>query len=172
MGAIILLTGVTLFLRRLMSGKIKFALKQVVDLSLHLVITASVGSFFYFIVFPGKAICVFAAIAGGILIDLDHLVDYFYCYGWRFSLQKFIDSEYIPLNKKVFLLLHSWELVIIFLVAGILGSAKVFIPIATAMALHFLVDHFMHKKKLGYYTLIYRWIKGFDTDKIEPCCKD
>jgi hypothetical protein len=44
-------------------------------------------------------------------IDLDHLFDYFLYAGFRFDLIEFLTGGYFAITQKVFVPLHSWELV-------------------------------------------------------------
>lgn len=54
-----------------------------------------------------------ASFIGSILIDLDHLVDYFFAYGFNFKLTLFLEGEQFLKNQKMFVILHSWELIVI-----------------------------------------------------------
>ena len=67
----------------------------------------------------------------GFLIDVDHLVDYFYCFfsldkkiikknlfNFRFHLKHFFEPKfYVLRNRKVFVPLHGWEYIFIFWLA-------------------------------------------------------
>jgi len=49
-------------------------------------------------------------VIGGIVIDLDHLVDYVAHYGWRLDVRRFFRASYFGEYKRAFLPLHAWEL--------------------------------------------------------------
>ena len=92
----------------------------------------------------------------GVLIDVDHLFDY---YRW-YVLRK---------RSKIFLLFHAWE----YSVVGLLLVGLVFYhPILLAAVLahlgHIATDHFHNRTAPWGYFITYRALVGFDTSRILP----
>jgi hypothetical protein len=135
----------------------------VIDLALHFVFTFLLAWFFYH--FTGRWTWVILAVFGGILIDLDHFIDYFRYYGLKFNLKDFLESRQLA-SGKVFIFFHSWELVL--LVWGLSIVFAWMIPLAAGMTLHLLVDClYSHRRDILFLSLIYRWRKRFSTDKLD-----
>ena len=53
------------------------------------------------------------AFLGGVLIDLDHLFDYFLAFGAKFNLTYFAKGYQFLKSDKIYIPFHSWEIVII-----------------------------------------------------------
>lgn len=53
------------------------------------------------------------ALLGGVFIDLDHLFDYFLAFGTKFNLTYFTSGYQFLKSDKIYIPLHSWEIVII-----------------------------------------------------------
>lgn len=107
------------------------------------------------------------AVLGGILIDTDHLINYFFNFR-RIKLKKLLAFPYSGANK-VYLLFHSWELAgVVFFLAFFYQSLfwQVF---AASFALHLLVDNLDQSKQKGFllYFLSYRVAKGFRIEDLK-----
>ena len=129
-----------------------------VDLSVHVVITIALSLYFY--VLTGGWVWPMLSVIGGILIDIDHFIDHFLYFGFRFNLMSFLRHEY-QASGKCYVFFHSWELL------GILWFISVFVqwvfPIATGMTGHMIVDSLIsHRTNLMSLSLIYRWRHGFN----------
>ena len=84
----------------------------------HLVLSLLVG----FVIWKKwhKHIGVFiTALLGGVFIDLDHLIDYILAFGTKFNLIFFLKGYQFLKTDKIYVPLHSWELVIILLLTSI-----------------------------------------------------
>jgi len=104
----------------------------------------------------------FWAVLSGFLVDLDHLFDYFLLRGWQFNLPDFISSRYYHEANRVYILLHSWELVLLLGVVSIFSKKKhVFCPLALGLALHLIWDHLTNPAYWYTYTLIGRYVQDF-----------
>lgn len=55
-----------------------------------------------------------AALVGGVLVDLDHLLDYFLQFGLTFNLQQFLSGAQFSTSGKLYIFFHAWEYVLIF----------------------------------------------------------
>lgn len=96
------------------------------------------------------------ALAVGVLIDVDHLFDFYRWYVRRKT-------------GKIFLIFHAWE----FSLAGLLLVGLVYYhPVLLAAALahlgHVATDHFHNRLAPWGYFITYRVIVGFDAARIAP----
>jgi hypothetical protein len=109
-----------------LSNKEKPTNKLLVDEAVHFSFALSIG-FVLALVFS-SAWLIFFALLMGFFIDVDHLVDYIYCFfknkqtvnkkNWLnpiFHLKSFFDPyAYVKKNQKVIVPFHGWELVPLF----------------------------------------------------------
>jgi hypothetical protein len=96
------------------------------------------------------------ALGVGVLMDLDHLYDF---YEW------YIRGR----SKRVYLLCHAWE----YSAAGLVVLASVFFhPFLLAAVLahlaHVVADQVHNRLPLFSYSIVYRLVKRFDTAYITP----
>ena len=134
------------------------------DLGAHFTVTMVLAVYFY--LQKGSVIWPVLCIIGGILIDLDHFIDYFVCYGPRFDLRHFLYGGYLRTGK-FYVVFHSWELLILLWVLS-RWQALIF-PLVLSMTGHMLIDQFLItvKKPLSY-SIIYRYLHRFDVRKTFP----
>jgi|SRR3972149_1927410 len=101
-----------------------------------------------------------------IFIDLDHFIDHFIYYGFSFNFLNFTSGTHFELSGKVFVFLHSWELLCLLLFIGYYLIRKknsyIIFVIAVGMMTHVLYDTAYYGFSLEAYSLIYRLIMGFD----------
>ena len=97
-----------------------------------------------------------AALGVGVLMDVDHLFDY---YQW-----------YIRRKKgKIYLLFHAWEYSIAgLLVVGLAYYHPVFLAAVLAHLGHVASDHFHNNMAPWGYSIIYRFAGRIDSDVISP----
>jgi hypothetical protein len=107
-------------------------------------------------------------LAGGTLIDLDHLYDYFR-YPHRpaqggFDPRHFFDVINHNRLERVFILLHGWELTAALLIAGwwMPAGGGWMIPLGFGMGVHILLDAFCNKASVSGYSLAARGAHRFD----------
>jgi len=107
------------------------------------------------------------SIVGGTLIDLDHLYDYAR-YPYRpesrgFDPRHFFEVLTSARLVKVYVVLHSWELIAMVLVAGwFLPAAGVaLVPLGFGMAIHVLLDAFTNPTSIICYSVISRFAHRF-----------
>jgi len=134
------------------------------DLALHFTVTSALA--WYFFLRTGGWLWPALCFTGGVLVDLDHLIDYFRYYGLHFDLKEFFSHRHLE-RGKVRLVFHSWELVMLFW----LLSAKIsyFLPLAAGMTGHMMIDQFtFHRESVFFYFLIYRWHHRFDLRVLKP----
>jgi len=101
----------------------------------------------------------------GLLIDLDHLFDYFYWAGPRFNLKEFFDpTTYVVSTNKVFVFFHGWEfLPILFLLGGKLEKKVPGLKYALTLPylFHLIIDQIPHINSPFAYCFVYRLINKF-----------
>lgn len=105
----------------------------------------------------------------GWLIDIDHIFDYVNYLRKtkkKYNLNDFISGIYFSKSKKIFLILHSYEITFVLLLLSIYQS--IFIFVAIAHFLHLLQDQiFNNNTKLSFF-FVYRYLNQFD---IEAVCR-
>ena len=106
--------------------------------------------------------------AGSIVIDLDHFIDYFLYYGFRFNLRRFLSLECL-LSGKVYIVLHSWELVFFLVAVSAVFDLSYLFFFSLAMAVHLSFDT-IHRIRPLFYFLIYRACHKFDAHFLCPEC--
>lgn len=140
-------------------------------LSLHVLTALLAGCISWF--FFGNLLVSFAGgILGGVLIDLDHLIDYFLAFRWRWRLSYFLKGYQFLKSDKVYVLLHGWEYIIVLsLVLWTMDmSTSIFIGLfafGLGSLFHLIVDTFVnHGMTFWGYSFFYRLQRGFDVEKI------
>ena len=111
-----------------------------------------------------------ASLVSGIFIDMDHLLDYFVNYGINFDFRKFYSACSEVRFKRLFLLLHSYEfLLIMWVLIYAMKLGLVWKGAAIGFTQHIVLDQLFNSrsdaKKLKYFFL-YRLMKGFRRDAI------
>lgn len=97
-----------------------------------------------------------AALAVGVLVDVDHLVDLY---------QSWIRRR----PNQVLVLLHGWEYSIAGLITlGLVFYHPVFLGLVLGHLGHVVTDHFHNRLTPLGYSIIYRAWVGFDAEKIAP----
>lgn len=116
-------------------------------------------------IISAEPMCMLAAVLGGWLIDVDHLIDFSY-YIWKekgkFSSALLKTGGYFKSNGKVFVPLHSWELVVILGYIAILEKSYVLACGALSMGIHLLQDQLSYHVRPAGYIFISRVLRRFD----------
>ena len=100
---------------------------------------------------------------------LDHIFDYFLKYGWHFNFKEFFHFFYEIKHQKITLILHGWELLIIFFVVAMLMEWNLWVTgVLIGYGQHIFFDFFYNKASFNGYSLLWRWRKGFDSEIIFP----
>ena len=101
----------------------------------------------------GLALFTFVA---SFLIDLDHLVDYFAFYGFRFNLLEFLRGEQFEITQKAYIPLHAWELLVILgIVSKKVGWKSCITALTLGFTIHVIFDAIVWGDFL-FYSIIYR----------------
>lgn len=142
--------------------------RLITDLFLHFAVSIILGVFLYY--FTNNLSLFFLCLASGIFIDLDHLVDYFTYYGLNFNLLKFFKIDFLK-SGKVYVFLHSWELLIILFILGFYFNHQLeALALGLGLTGHLMVDSLFQKAILPYF-LTYRIYHKFDANRILPHCE-
>jgi len=106
-----------------------------------------------------------SAVISGVLIDLDHILDYLFFAKDKFSIKNFFTWCNKSLWDRLAVVFHSWELMIIFVVLCCLFHNPILIGTVAGALLHLIMDQFMNYKTAPihklFYFLIFRTSKGF-----------
>ncbi|MFA5163549.1 MAG: hypothetical protein WC441_03395 [Patescibacteria group bacterium] len=138
-------------------------------LSLHLFIHFSLALISGYLLgkyFKLVKIGLLAGFLGGFLIDLDHVFEYFFVFGFHFSLSRFLSGWQFLKSDTIYLIFHAWELVAALFLVALLLKAKhkirVFILVlAAAMTVHLFSDVIINHYPWRFYSFIYRRQEDF-----------
>lgn len=140
----------------------------------HLIISLSIG-YVVWKLYKKPSVSFFAALIGGLFVDLDHLFDYFIAFGAKFSLTYFLKGYQFMKNEKIYIPLHAWEWVVLFLIVAYLinkytkiktGAKKMLLSILLSFSLalfsHLMIDVWVNHVTFLGYSIIYRVKNNFD----------
>lgn len=111
-----------------------------------------------------------ACAATGVLVDLDHIIEYQdFCHG-KWDWEEFATGTYFDKKGTVKVIFHSWELAII-LWGVIIGNKKItkgslLYGIAVGYTLHLILDQIGNNLNPKGYFEIYRWLVDWKQDKL------
>lgn len=96
------------------------------------------------------------------MIDFDHLIDYFYYYGFNhFNLLEFLTGVYFNYAHKSFILLHAWEWVIaLAYLTKRYGLKTIFGVMLLSLIPHLIFDSITLRSVVPY-SITYRILHGF-----------
>jgi len=110
--------------------------------------------------------CGLIAFASGILVDIDHVLDFTVHYGLKKYRSFFVNMKWLKLHR-VFLLFHSYEFLIISWFLVITNPSNTYmISFALGFTQHMLLDRLHNPISQRGYFLIYRIIHKFNGEKI------
>jgi uncharacterized membrane protein YqjE len=132
----------------------------------HIAITITTGSVLYNYSHSLSAFLCF--LIAGIFIDLDHYIDYVREHGLSLNLKSIYNTCMSPIYfKKITLILHSYELMILVWVIIIIFNLNVLWRyVAMGLTLHVLIDQITNPILPSAYFLWFRIVKNFETAKI------
>lgn len=133
------------------------------DLSYHVLSTVMFASSVYAATRSAGYVCI--VVLGGLFIDLDHLIDYF-LYLKKFAVMHLVRGTFMR-SGKVYLFLHSWEIIAAGLLASVLLHHYAAYLFFASLAMHLGIDN-AQRGGLKFYFLLYRVSKRFDLGLIAP----
>lgn len=113
------------------------------------------------------------AFIGGILIDFDHLIDYFINYGFSFNLINFINGYQFLESGKIYIFFHGYEYVVILLIMFLFVKNNktvktIILALALAMLAHLIFDSMINGMYVKVYSVIERTRSGFNLKEFVP----
>lgn len=110
-----------------------------------------------------------ASLIAGIFIDIDHVFDFVREYGATLNSKLFFESFYTTRYKKIVLLFHGWEWIILLALVAIYQQYPALLTgITLGMLHHLIADQMTNTKNKWCYFFIYRLSKNFQTKIIIP----
>ena len=120
----------------------------------HTVISGAVGGGVWLA--TGSPVAAGAAFGTGVLIDVDHLYDYY---------QRYVKRK----KNKVYVLFHAWEYSLIgLLILTMVLYHPVFLGALLGHIAHVTTDHLVNRLSPFGYSILYRLSKRFDRTYIAP----
>ncbi len=106
-----------------------------------------------------------AAFVSGILIDLDHLLDYILAFGLHFDLYTFLYNQQFVVTRKNYVIFHGFEYIALLGVSLWWAKKKqtkmILFALLASMLFHLFVDMMIYAIPLKQYFLIYRIFNDF-----------
>lgn len=141
------------------------------DLFLHLalhVLTSLIAGYIVWKIWGKLSPSFLTAFIGGVLIDLDHLMDYFIAFGWSFNIEYFAKGYQFLKSDKIFILLHGWEYVIIVVILVVVFRKNIkiktiLLALGISIFFHLGADLFLNEgAQFKTYSAVYRMKNNFD----------
>jgi hypothetical protein len=104
-----------------------------------------------------------ASMVTGVLIDIDHSVEYLVEHGFSLDIRRFFRLVFEAQYRRVFYVLHAWEW--LFLAVPAVWAARgsaVAVGLLIGYLLHLSLDQLSNRGTPFTYFLIWRWRQGFD----------
>ena len=129
----------------------------------HIEVSAALGTGVYLL--TGDWGHAAAAGAGGVLIDLDHIWDFYRKWGFWGGLRRMAGNSVLGGKQeanRVYLLLHGWDVLLALALLAVFGLGDFYLLSAVlGGAVHLLFDQFVNPVRAFSYFLAYRMSKGF-----------
>ncbi len=111
--------------------------------------------------------CAAASFAAGVLIDIDHILDYCVNIGFTLNARSVYDACLDMRLEKLYILFHSYELVALFWLAiYIFSLSALWQAVAIGFTQHIILDRLTNPMKAHGYFLTYRIMNKFKTDSL------
>ena len=133
----------------------------------HILISVTAGGLLYYVTRSIPALSWF--LITGVLIDIDHYIDYARENGLSFDLKKvYVSCKYGHVNfKNLTIILHSYELAaVLWLVIFLFGLGVTWKSAAAGLTLHLVLDAAVNPLVPAAYFLWFRIANDFETKKI------
>jgi hypothetical protein len=127
----------------------------------HVIVSAGLGALFWAKSRDVRTLAI--SIIFGVLVDLDHLLDYMYAEKRLiFDLKEFMATGYWRKSGRIFLLFHAFEyLPLVYVVWHALKGRKWAVAATAAMSSHVVADHLVNDLKPWGYFILYRLAHRF-----------
>lgn len=112
-----------------------------------------------------------AGIAGGFLIDLDHVLEYFIVFGWQFNLANFLMGYQFLDSGLIRLWFHAWEYIPIFIILAWffrrnLVAKTIILTLVWSGSVHLVSDVFINNYPVRNYSWLYRYHQDFQAKNL------
>lgn len=128
-------------------------------LSAHVPLSLSVGAATY-AVWRSPTLSI-SCLLFGIFIDLDHFYDYFMSEGFRLDIKDFFYKCYHYKLKKLYLILHSYELLFLLFSFLFVVKSDILLGVFIGMLSHIIADVLGNPVNFVVYSFIYRYKNNF-----------
>ena len=126
----------------------------------HIIISLGVSAIVWAIFRSSTA--ALACFLTGVFMDIDHLIDYMIHCGPRFNVKRFFRVFEYETFENIFVFLHSWEFIVIYLaLLWLIDWKPVAIGAVIGIFVHLLLDHFFNDHSKWAYFLSYRLFHRF-----------
>ncbi|MDA8130114.1 MAG: hypothetical protein M0011_01285 [Elusimicrobia bacterium] len=110
----------------------------------------------------GSAAMTASCLLSGIFLDVDHLLDFWLLSGEKFTPGGFLSWCHELRWKKIYLLLHSYELFLLLSLSAWLFPGRAIEGALLGMGLHLLMDQAGNRGlSRWFYFMTFRWLSGF-----------
>jgi hypothetical protein len=140
-----------------------FRREEVIKLQHHAIVSVGFGIAFYclFKSVAGALVCVFS----GILVDIDHYIDYVRDRGFNFNLKRFFQYSHNIEYERLFIVFHGYEYLAPLALLLVLSDYNLLVAaVITGFTQHLLVDQFTNPVKPLAYFMSYRLKNRFSKE--------
>ena len=132
------------------------------------VIASIIFSTLFFMVFKSWKIAAVSFLSG-VLIDIDHVFDYFWEFRKRLIVKEFFDLNYQGKTFFLMIVFHSWELLALLSICAFLMSWNPWaVGVTIGFTQHIVLDQIFNKSKRLAYFFLWRLKNGFRIKKMLP----
>lgn len=145
---------------------ISLALHITIHFVLAVLVGLAVGSYF-----KKPWLGIIAGIMGGFLIDLDHVLEYFFIFGPHFNFIYFMEGRQFLVSNKILLIFHGWEYAVVILAAAwfLRRRRNIYIfllALACGGIIHLASDCVLNNYPPRNYSIVYRASQGFSASTL------
>jgi hypothetical protein len=111
-----------------------------------------------------------ASFLSGLLIDIDHVIDYLFSYGRPFNIRLFFESfSEHGCYERAFYILHGWEWLVFWTVIGwVTGWNLWTVGVLIGFGQHMILDQLGNNARAWSYSLYGRWKRKFEYRRCFP----
>ena len=140
---------------------IRKAIRKRMKLKQHITISLFFSAFLFAI--SKSWIISTSSFVSGFLIDIDHVLDYFWGFRKRFRVKEFFDDHYNGEILFIMVIFHSWELLVLLSICVLTISWNPWIiGITIGLTQHVVLDQIFNKPNKWWFFFFWRLNNGFD----------
>lgn len=117
--------------------------------------------------------CALGIVIGGILIDLDHWIEFWHDRGLPWDLREFFHFGNSGVSSRLFILFHSFEWIPLLYAGFLLSGEWIFMGVVIGLSVHLVLDYINLRQRFGYrrfciciFSSLFRLFHRFHTDQI------